>query len=513
MAATTTGRRAVNIATAKIQARYPLTTGTEVATRTLSVAVDALPFGPGIQSVNAGVGGTTVANYLTETTRTQLMSTAPDAIMHMILSNDFKFQTPLDTFKATLLGQINALDALAPGVPPIHVLFQPHERYDATFTPTIPFSEYGRVTAELAAANPDRMVFLDLSPAFRKLGIPGTDIYQLMNADLVHLGDEGHAFLGELVYDALFQQLSVSKAAAALPVPGFPTSTTTALVLNPTAPATGATTTLTATVTPTAAGSVEFFDGATSRGSAAVAGGVASIVTPALAAGAHSFTATFTPADATAYSSSTSPAAAITVATPGQTYSRYTSDGFSAVDGTQLVGSTSDAANGGTEQTWVGTGSLPYLSTLGGKAVRGSQIAAAFLGFKTTASAGNQRVSIKLDTLPAVDLQLVARRNQVASGAGLSQYQAIITPAGTATLNKTVSNMASTIGTAHAVAAGDVVGLYCYETTVALQINGVTVETVTDTTVTYVSSGANAGVRVGSTGAVSIDDFALDLVS
>jgi hypothetical protein len=122
----------------------------------------------------------------------------------------------------------------------------------------------------LAAANPDRMVFLDLSPAFRRLGVPGTDIYHLMNADLVHLGDEGHAFLGELVYDALFQQLSVSKAAVALPVPGFPTNTSTALALSPSAPSAVSTTTLTATVTPTAAGSVEFFDGATSRGVVAV---------------------------------------------------------------------------------------------------------------------------------------------------------------------------------------------------------------------------------------------------
>jgi hypothetical protein len=128
-AATNTGRRAVNIATGKIQARYPLASGTEVATRALSVAVAELPFTPGIQSVNAGVGGTIAANYLTETTRAQLMSTAPDAIMHMILSNDFKFQTPLATFKATLLSQINALDALATGVPPIHMLLQPHERY------------------------------------------------------------------------------------------------------------------------------------------------------------------------------------------------------------------------------------------------------------------------------------------------------------------------------------------------------------------------------------------------
>jgi len=76
--------------------------------------------------------------------------------------------------------------------------------------------------------------------------------------------------------------------------------------------------TLKATITPSsAAGSVEFFNGATSLGTASVSGGVATLlVSGGLSVGAHSLTAAFTPSDCSL--ASTSPAVPQTVnkATP-----------------------------------------------------------------------------------------------------------------------------------------------------------------------------------------------------
>lgn len=90
--------------------------------------------------------------------------------------------------------------------------------------------------------------------------------------------------------------------------------TTTTLSISPESTAVaGSDVSLTATVSPAAAGTVEFFDGSTSLGTADVSSDTASITTTALAVGDHSLTAVFTPADETAYSSSTSDAVSYTI--------------------------------------------------------------------------------------------------------------------------------------------------------------------------------------------------------
>ncbi|UAJ79755.1 HtaA domain-containing protein [Leifsonia sp. ZF2019] len=92
-----------------------------------------------------------------------------------------------------------------------------------------------------------------------------------------------------------------------------PKTTTTELSVNATAVQAGRTVTLTATVSPATAGTVEFFDGTTSLGSSTVTDGVASLGTTSLASGARSLTAAFTPSDATVATASTSSASTVTV--------------------------------------------------------------------------------------------------------------------------------------------------------------------------------------------------------
>lgn len=99
------------------------------------------------------------------------------------------------------------------------------------------------------------------------------------------------------------------------PVPATPTTTATALAVTPAGPvAAGTSVQLKATVTPTAAGTVQFLDGVTNLGPAvAVAAGQATFTTTGLASGTHSLTAKFTPTDATAFTGSTSAAMSFVV--------------------------------------------------------------------------------------------------------------------------------------------------------------------------------------------------------
>ncbi|WP_300268116.1 HtaA domain-containing protein, partial [Microbacterium sp.] len=117
-----------------------------------------------------------------------------------------------------------------------------------------------------------------------------------------------------------------------------PVATTTALAASPESTAlAGDEVTLSATVDPAAAGTVEFFDGSTSLGTDDVADGAASLATSALESGAHSLTAAFTPADATAFAASTSGPVAYTITAAPDSDSDATSTTLSAAPETRAL--------------------------------------------------------------------------------------------------------------------------------------------------------------------------------
>ena len=89
-----------------------------------------------------------------------------------------------------------------------------------------------------------------------------------------------------------------------------PTPTTTSVSPSPASPQTvGTNVTFTATVTPTAAGSVQFKDGGSNLGSPlTVSNGTAAFSTTSLTVATHSITAVFTPTDSAAFAGSTSTA-------------------------------------------------------------------------------------------------------------------------------------------------------------------------------------------------------------
>ncbi|MGB4759186.1 MAG: glycosyl hydrolase [Candidatus Saccharimonadales bacterium] len=100
---------------------------------------------------------------------------------------------------------------------------------------------------------------------------------------------------------------------------GGTVTTTTSLAASPAGSATtGATVTLTATISPSGAtGTVTFKDGATTIGSGSVSSGVASTTTSSLSLGAHTLTAEFASSNTGAYSNSTSNGVSYTISASG----------------------------------------------------------------------------------------------------------------------------------------------------------------------------------------------------
>ena len=113
-------------------------------------------------------------------------------------------------------------------------------------------------------------------------------------------------------------------------------ATSTSLAVSPSPATTGAAVTLTATIAPVAAGSVQFTDGGGALGAAvAVSGsGVASMTSSTLAAGSHSLQANFTPTTPASYSASSS------AVTTLQVSPAVTSTALAAAPVTSRVGDT-----------------------------------------------------------------------------------------------------------------------------------------------------------------------------
>jgi len=115
-------------------------------------------------------------------------------------------------------------------------------------------------------------------------------------------------FTGQLTFAADNHSYTVASTAV---------NTTTTLTPTPASPQTaGTSVSLSATVSPAAAGSIAFMDGATQIGASqpvTVATPTASVSTSTLTVGNHSLTAAFTPTDATAFNASTSAAVPYTI--------------------------------------------------------------------------------------------------------------------------------------------------------------------------------------------------------
>jgi len=195
--------RYVNVLTAMIQAAYPSGLGTEAAVVTSNTATfGTISTSAGVHAYNAGEGGTTAATYLTATERTSIAALNPRMVIHMVGGNDWaEGATTPAQYKANLLAVLTDLKAKITG-PCVHVLIQPYQRIDVT-SPVYPWAAFGQAQAEIAAADPDHVVYIDLSNTYRLVGVPGSDPLNIIDTDNVHQNNAGHALMADLIRAAL----------------------------------------------------------------------------------------------------------------------------------------------------------------------------------------------------------------------------------------------------------------------------------------------------------------------
>lgn len=194
--ASTAAARYVNRLVAAMQAAYPASNGYKAPVlASISATFGAANPAPGVHGYNAGEGNTDSVTYLTQTEIDAIGALDPRVMVHMVGSNDYANGVPIATFKANVLAKIAALDTATAG-PCVQVLVQSFQRMDVG-APAIPWAEYGKALAEIAAADPTNVMFVDVNGLFVPAGVPGADLADLVGADNLHATDAGHQLLAE----------------------------------------------------------------------------------------------------------------------------------------------------------------------------------------------------------------------------------------------------------------------------------------------------------------------------
>lgn len=199
---------------ARLQATFPKSSGTEQPIVTLASAVASAPSGTGVLTINAAVGGTTTSNYLTSTTRAQLMNLHPSVIIHADMpANDYgaKTVTPA-TVKANMISQLTALDALgSASYPCVHVVVG---GYYPTITGAIaPIAEFRQAMREATEGRPNA-IYIDTYDFFTSIGVGsgGSDPLSLL-LDGLHPNANGHKVLADHV-SRIFNLFPIASIAA-----------------------------------------------------------------------------------------------------------------------------------------------------------------------------------------------------------------------------------------------------------------------------------------------------------
>lgn len=227
-----------------------------------------------------------------------------DATGHQITSGSIT-DSPLAAYYAASGGALNAGDTLAyvsyatpqDGVPTLS--WTTNEQWTAASTfspaPSYPGSLAGNTNAVVKGAATDGGLDVHIA-AFPNASAANPGVYQ------VRLYTSSTNVTSYYSSDILVSGNTWTQV-----YPAVATATSTALAATPNPSTVGDTVTLNATVTPAAAGTVQFKDGATNLGTpvAVSAAGAASTTTSSLSTGSHSLSAVFTPTDPTAFAAST----------------------------------------------------------------------------------------------------------------------------------------------------------------------------------------------------------------
>lgn len=183
-----------------LQREYPKLTGTEVAiTADLTTARGSRD--NGVQIVNAAVGGTTSADFITGTTAPQIAALLPTLHLWMIGVNDPSSGVTAAQHKTNLQSAI-AYQKAHNTRPQVFVLIHVYKR--PTYNGAWPaWEDYGTAEREIAQADPSNVLYLDLAAPFLLAGVPGADPFTLVDTDGLHPSSAGMALITDLVWGAL----------------------------------------------------------------------------------------------------------------------------------------------------------------------------------------------------------------------------------------------------------------------------------------------------------------------
>lgn len=156
------------------------------------------PTAPGFHFLNAGLGGTTSANYYGSARKTLVSGFKPTLVLHMIGSNDYQHQMAISTYTANLNSVLSDIDSRVGGSQNVkHVLIQSYRRTDRADT-GITWAQYGQALSSVAAGR-SNTTYIDTMPRFNAYGWSDRDLM----ADRIHTTVAGYQLLARFVSQEL----------------------------------------------------------------------------------------------------------------------------------------------------------------------------------------------------------------------------------------------------------------------------------------------------------------------
>ena len=302
------------------------------------------------------------------------------------------------------------------------------------------------------------------------------------------------------------------------------TATTTALTASTTTPKVGASVTLTATVSPSAAtGTVTFYSGTTSLGTGTLSSGVATLATSFAAAGTDSLTAVY--GGSTTDATSTSSAVSVTVSAAATTTTLTASTTTPAVGASvTLTATVSPSAATGTVTFYSGTTSLGTATLSSGVAKLATSFASAgtysltavYAGSTNDTTSTSSAVSVTASAKTATSTALTASTTTPKIGAsvtltatvsptaatGTITFYSGTTSLGTGTLRSGVATLTTSFATAGTDSLTAVYGgstTYATSTSSAVSVTVSTTATTTALTVSTTTPKVGASVTLTAT--------------
>lgn len=180
-----------------IQASFPSGHLVETNLRSLDTDYASPSDLPGVHVLTCALGGTTSSSYLTATNRTRIAGVKPNAVFHMVGSNDWQGGITPAAYKANMLAHLADLRSKQT-VPCVHVLIHQQGRKDAS-NAVAPWSAFRNALSEIAASFPDDVYFIDAGAQFEMFGYPDVDPFGFIRPDNVHMWENGHLALAHAI--------------------------------------------------------------------------------------------------------------------------------------------------------------------------------------------------------------------------------------------------------------------------------------------------------------------------